>query len=205
MWVVERAMLPCSPPGRARRWSASIPLLGCSGSPASVRLPPASTPSSCWGGAESLPFPDASFDLVVSVFGVIFTAEPERAVGEMLRVLRPDGRVLIAAWLPTGAIATLMGCVARAVAAATSESVPERFAWHDRDIVAEIALRHGARVDAHDGEVQFSRRVARGLFRGPGCQPPSLRRVPRAAGECGPLRRCQARGNRCPARTKPGP
>ena len=107
------------------------------------------------GSAESLPFPDASFDLAVSIFGVIFAAEPERAIGEMLRVLRPGGRVLIAAWLPTGAIATLMGCIARAVAAATNEPVPERFAWHDRDTVAEIALRHGARVDTHDGEIQF--------------------------------------------------
>ena len=108
------------------------------------------------GTAESLPFPDASFDAALSVFGVIFAAEPERAIGEMLRVVWPGGRVLIAAWLPTGTVTTLMGCFARAVAAATDEPVPERFPWHDRDVVAEIALRHDARVEAHEGQVQFT-------------------------------------------------
>jgi SAM-dependent methyltransferase len=107
------------------------------------------------GQAESLPFDDASFDVVLSVFGVIFTADPERAIREMLRVLRPDGRALLSAWLPTGTIATLMGVFGRAMAAATG-SAPQRFAWHERDAVAEVAGRYGASVDAYDGEIQFS-------------------------------------------------
>src|SRR6476661_1655572 len=47
------------------------------------------------GQAESLPFEDASFDVVLSVFAVIFTADPERAISELLRVLRPHGRALV--------------------------------------------------------------------------------------------------------------
>ena len=43
------------------------------------------------GQAESLPFDDATFDVVISVFGVIFTADPEGAISEMLRVLQPAG------------------------------------------------------------------------------------------------------------------
>jgi SAM-dependent methyltransferase len=107
------------------------------------------------GQAESLPFDDATFDVVLSVFGVIFTADPERAIGEMLCDLRPNGRALVSAWVPTGPIATLMGVFGRAMAAATG-STPQRFAWHERDAVAEVAGRYGASVDAYDGEIEFS-------------------------------------------------
>jgi SAM-dependent methyltransferase len=107
------------------------------------------------GQAESLPFDDATFDVVLSVFGVIFTADPERAISEMLRVLQPAGRALVSAWLPTGTIASLMGVFGSAAAAATG-SAPERFAWHDLEAVAEVARRHGGSVEAHDGEIQFS-------------------------------------------------
>ena len=106
------------------------------------------------GQAESLPFDDASFDVVLSVFGVIFAADPERAIAELLRVVRPTGRVLIAAWLPAGTISTLMGVFGRAMAAATG-TVPRRFAWHDPDAVAQVATRHDAVVDAHEGAIRF--------------------------------------------------
>lgn len=108
------------------------------------------------GSAESLPFPDGAFGLVVSVFGVIFATDPERAIWEMLRVVQPGGRVLFAAWLPTGAVTTMMGCFARAIAAATEEPAPERFPWYDPGVVAEIASRHDASVEFHEGKVQFS-------------------------------------------------
>ncbi len=41
--------------------------------------------------AEALPFPDDSFDYVVSVLGVMFTADHQRAAGELVRVCRPGG------------------------------------------------------------------------------------------------------------------
>jgi SAM-dependent methyltransferase len=50
------------------------------------------------GDAESLPFPDASFDAVVSNFGVHHLARPERAVAEAMRVLRPGGRLAGTTW-----------------------------------------------------------------------------------------------------------
>jgi ubiquinone/menaquinone biosynthesis C-methylase UbiE len=43
------------------------------------------------GDAENLPFPDASFDAVLSVLGVMFTADQERGAAELLRVCRPGG------------------------------------------------------------------------------------------------------------------
>lgn len=50
--------------------------------------------------AQSLPFPDASFDVVVSVFGVMFAPDQEKAASELLRVTRPGGRIGLANWMP---------------------------------------------------------------------------------------------------------
>ena len=48
------------------------------------------------GRAESLPFPDGSFDAVVSQFGLMFFDDRPAALREMMRVLRPDGRMAVA-------------------------------------------------------------------------------------------------------------
>jgi SAM-dependent methyltransferase len=50
------------------------------------------------GGAESLPFPDQSFDIVVSQFGLMFFQDRAEAIREVLRVLKPSGRFAIAVW-----------------------------------------------------------------------------------------------------------
>jgi SAM-dependent methyltransferase len=52
------------------------------------------------GDAEALPFADGEFDVVVSVFGVIFAPRHERAASELLRVVRPGGVVALTAWTP---------------------------------------------------------------------------------------------------------
>jgi SAM-dependent methyltransferase len=52
------------------------------------------------GDAEALPFPDAGFDVVLSQFGHMFAPRPEVAIREMLRVLKPGGRLAIATWPP---------------------------------------------------------------------------------------------------------
>jgi len=50
------------------------------------------------GFAETLPYPDASFDVVVSMFGIMFSPLPEVVASEMARVLRPGGRLALANW-----------------------------------------------------------------------------------------------------------
>ena len=50
------------------------------------------------GDAEELPFPDASFDAVLSVCGVMFCPDQERAASELVRVCRPGGRIALANW-----------------------------------------------------------------------------------------------------------
>src|SRR5215470_17719127 len=54
--------------------------------------------------AEQLPFADASFDVVLSVFGVMFTPNQEQAAQELLRVCRSGGKIGLANWTPDGFI-----------------------------------------------------------------------------------------------------
>jgi len=57
--------------------------------------------------AEALPFVDGAFDAVLSTFGVMFTPDHRRAASEMLRVVRPGGRIALANWTPGGFIGRL--------------------------------------------------------------------------------------------------
>lgn len=59
------------------------------------------------GDAQSLPFPDDSFDVLLSTFGVMFAPDQALAASEMLRVLRPGGVIGMANWVPEGAIGEL--------------------------------------------------------------------------------------------------
>jgi SAM-dependent methyltransferase len=104
------------------------------------------------GDALDLPFADGAFDAVVSVFGVVFVPDPERAIAEILRVLAPGGRALLSAWVPDGPIDAMVGVLGRGLVAAGSPSRP-RFAWHDPDAVRALAAQHGAAVDAEDGRL----------------------------------------------------
>jgi SAM-dependent methyltransferase len=54
------------------------------------------------GDAEALPFADASFDAVTSVFGSMFAPDHERAAAELLRVSRPGATIALASWTPDG-------------------------------------------------------------------------------------------------------
>jgi len=57
--------------------------------------------------AEALPYPDDSFDVVLSTFGVMFAPDHQRAARQMLRVCRPGGRIGLASWTPEGFIGQL--------------------------------------------------------------------------------------------------
>jgi SAM-dependent methyltransferase len=107
------------------------------------------------GDIQALPFESGSFDVALSVFGLIFAADASRAFEEMIRVLGPGGRALLAVWVPAGPIDAAIGTFGRAVAAATG-STPTRFAWHDAAAVRELASRGGATVQIHEGELRIT-------------------------------------------------
>jgi SAM-dependent methyltransferase len=63
--------------------------------------------------AEKLPFADASFDAVVSTFGVMFTPDQARAAAELMRVCRPGGRIGMANWTPQSFIGQMFKVLGR--------------------------------------------------------------------------------------------
>jgi SAM-dependent methyltransferase len=65
--------------------------------------------------AEALPFADASFDVVLSTFGVMFAPNHAQAASELVRVTRPGGRIGLANWTPEGFIGGLFRVVGRHV------------------------------------------------------------------------------------------
>lgn len=64
------------------------------------------------GDAEALPFEDASFEVVLSTFGVMFAPRHAVAAAEILRVLRPGGRIGLANWNPDGSVGALFRTMA---------------------------------------------------------------------------------------------
>ena len=65
--------------------------------------------------AENLPFDDASFDNVVSTFGVMFAPNQEHAASELIRVCKPGGKIGLASWMPDGFIGQIFRTVQRHV------------------------------------------------------------------------------------------
>jgi SAM-dependent methyltransferase len=61
--------------------------------------------------AEALPYPDGTFDVVLSTFGVMFTPDHERGARELTRVCRAGGRIGLASWTPAGFLGHLFRVV----------------------------------------------------------------------------------------------
>ena len=61
--------------------------------------------------AENLPFEDATFDAVLSTFGVMFAPNQERAAAELARVTRPGGKIGLANWTPDGFVGAMLRTV----------------------------------------------------------------------------------------------
>ncbi len=67
------------------------------------------------GDAEQLPYPDASFDVVISMVGAMFAPQAERVASELLRVCKPGGRVLMVNWTPTGMVGQMFKAIGKHV------------------------------------------------------------------------------------------
>ena len=67
------------------------------------------------GDAEDLPVADGYFDAVLSVFGVMFAPDHQRAANEIIRVTRPGGTAGLASWTPDGFIGQMFGVITRHV------------------------------------------------------------------------------------------
>ncbi len=63
--------------------------------------------------AEALPFPDAAFDVVMSTFGVMFTADQDKAAAELTRVCKHGGKIGLANWTPDGFIGQIFKTIGK--------------------------------------------------------------------------------------------
>jgi SAM-dependent methyltransferase len=90
------------------------------------------------GDAARLPVGDGEADAVLSVFGVIFALDPIAAAAELARATATDGRIVVSAWLPCGAIVEINRIAAAAVVRALEIAPPPSFAWHDREALAGL-------------------------------------------------------------------
>jgi ubiquinone/menaquinone biosynthesis C-methylase UbiE len=86
--------------------------------------------------AEALPFADASFDVVLSIFGVMFTPNQEQAAAELLRVCRPGGRVALANWTPDGFVGRVFKIVGRYVPPPAGVMPPPL--WGTKERIGEL-------------------------------------------------------------------
>ena len=74
--------------------------------------------------AENLPFPDASFDVVMSTFGVMFTPNQEQAASELARVCKPGGKIGLANWTPESFIGQLFKTIGKYIPPAPGVKSP---------------------------------------------------------------------------------
>jgi ubiquinone/menaquinone biosynthesis C-methylase UbiE len=88
------------------------------------------------GDAQELPFEDASFDRVVSTFGHMFAPDHRRTADEMKRVLRPDGVIAVACWVPEGSIGRMFRMNAELVPPPPGGTPP--ILWGTEDHVREM-------------------------------------------------------------------
>lgn len=65
------------------------------------------------GDAEEVPYPDGSFDAVLSTVGVMFAPDQEKAAGELLRICKPGGTIGLANWVPDGYIGNVFRTVGK--------------------------------------------------------------------------------------------
>jgi SAM-dependent methyltransferase len=109
------------------------------------------------GSAAAIPCADASADVLLSVFAVIFAPDPSSAAAEMARVLAPGGRILFTAWPPDGALQQVSGTSAGMVRAALGAPAgPPPFGWHDREALAALFAPYGLRVQLTEESVAFT-------------------------------------------------
>lgn len=97
------------------------------------------------GDAEQLPYPDAGFDVVVSLIGAMFAPRPELVAAELLRVCRPGGRIVMANWTPEGHVGQMFKIIGKHVP--PSPLMPSPLKWGDPQTVRERLQAGAASID----------------------------------------------------------
>lgn len=103
--------------------------------------------------AEALPFADASFDAVVSTFGVMFTPDQDTAASELMRVCRRGGKIGLANWTPQGFIGQLFKTLGKYLPPPASAKSPAL--WGTKERLTELFGAGAASIHAEARDFMF--------------------------------------------------
>ena len=103
--------------------------------------------------AEALPFPDGTFDAVVSTFGVMFTPNQDQAAAELARVCRPGGKIGLANWTPEGFIGQLFKTLGKYLPPPAGAKSPAL--WGTRNRLIEMFGPAAASISAEPRNFNF--------------------------------------------------
>jgi len=119
------------------------------------------------GDAESLPFPDAQFDVVMSMFGAMFGPRPEVVAAELARVCRPGGMIALANWTPGSFVAKQFAIGNRYIP--PPEGIPAPILWGDEQMARKRLSDYASTIRTElsfiDFEYPFPPRDVVQLFR----------------------------------------
>ena len=107
------------------------------------------------GDAEAMPYDDASFDVVVSMYGIMFAPRPEWVVSELCRVTKPGGLIALANWTPSGFIGKMFAVFARHLP--PLPGIPSPLLWGDQAVVRD-------RFNGAIQDLRLTPRIARMCF-----------------------------------------
>lgn len=106
--------------------------------------------------AQALPFEDGSFDVVTSIYGAMFAPDQQKTADELLRVVKPGGRIGMGNWCPDGSVGRMFGTISKH--APPPPGIPSPLLWGTEDHVRSL---FGDRI----ADLRVERRVSRQPFR----------------------------------------
>jgi SAM-dependent methyltransferase len=112
--------------------------------------------------AQRLPYPDATFDVVVSTFGAMFAPDQDATAHELARVLRPGGRLGLASWTPSSWVGAQFALQARYVAPPPGLRPPTR--WGTEGGIQELFAGRLTELDLTTPSFDFVAESTHTLF-----------------------------------------
>ncbi len=106
------------------------------------------------GDAENLPYENASFDVVVTMFGAMFAPRPELTAAELKRVCRAGGFIAMANWTPTGFVGQMFKTFSTYVP--PPEGMPPPVLWGVEETVRERFREGISRLDTNRRNITFT-------------------------------------------------
>jgi SAM-dependent methyltransferase len=115
------------------------------------------------GDAQDLPFEEGSFDVVLSVFGCMFAPDHRKTAEELVRVMKPGGRLAVAAWRPEGNVGRMFGTIASHMPPPPDGFQPPPL-WGNEEHVREIFGGLPIELELEPTEVAFAADSAEDFF-----------------------------------------